>query len=493
MNNIFWKYCCFLNKKKNKKINIETENYYDTTFIKCIFHDLRTPLNNISMGTDLLLHSKKISCNSLCYAVDLLDNSNSNNSIQINEKEKDILIEIKENCKFIEHVLNSFLCINSQFDYDPENIILKMETFNLHGLFTKMKYLLYVSLLKKNITLELVLEQNLFEWVYGDQYKLQHVFMNLLSNSIKFSSDNTTIHLKCKTIMSIGNVQKFIIEVIDENVKIPSHISKHLFEKYNTSDSKKGSGLGLYISKKITEKHGGNIYYERKQTKNIFTVVLLLETCVSSTKTIHIKQKNNELFDDCIMNENENISLNNNIYDNNSAMIINKHISSFSSEKTQVFTKKTIKILFVDDSNTSLKMMEKIFETFVSDEIFFHIHKANDGLDALIQMKTDVNSFDIVITDNIMPNLTGPFLARILRGLKYTNLIFGLTGNGTEQDIEDFLKNGANYVYIKPFSLNKFEELINFIKEGAFISPTDDHKLKKNENGQFVWNKYICK
>jgi DNA-binding response OmpR family regulator len=63
-----------------------------------------------------------------------------------------------------------------------------------------------------------------------------------------------------------------------------------------------------------------------------------------------------------------------------------------------------------------------------------------------------------------MPNLTGEFLTKILRCIGYQGLIIGITGNGLEEDVKQFLDNGADYIFIKPFTKRKLDKLLDFTK-----------------------------
>ena len=54
--------------------------------------------------------------------------------------------------------------------------------------------------------------------------------------------------------------------------------------------------------------------------------------------------------------------------------------------------------------------------------------------------------------DNVMPHISGELLSKILRGIGYNGLIVGITGNGVEQDKQSFIDNGADYVFVKPFT-----------------------------------------
>ncbi|MDQ6723747.1 MAG: ATP-binding protein [Thermoproteota archaeon] len=57
------------------------------------------------------------------------------------------------------------------------------------------------------------------------------------------------------------NTNSIIVSILDTGIGINSHIKDQLFEKFATK-SKQGTGLGLYLSKKIVEAHGGKIWFE---------------------------------------------------------------------------------------------------------------------------------------------------------------------------------------------------------------------------------------
>ena len=89
----------------------------------------------------------------------------------------------------------------------------------------------------------------------ADKQRIHQVIYNLLANAIKFT-DNGLI-----SISAIKNDQKVIIfSVRDNGQGIDEKIMPKLFSKFATSPTTSGTGLGLFISRKIIDEHGGNIY-----------------------------------------------------------------------------------------------------------------------------------------------------------------------------------------------------------------------------------------
>jgi len=126
----------------------------------------------------------------------------------------------------------------------------------------------------KNISLTLEVPQNPL-MVKADPHLLEQVLANLLSNAIKFSKEDRPILLEAK-----GEEDHVTVRVVDQGPGISAEDQGRLFEKFyqgNTAAKRAGvgSGLGIYIAKKIVEAHGGQIYVESeigKGTTFSFTI-----------------------------------------------------------------------------------------------------------------------------------------------------------------------------------------------------------------------------
>jgi signal transduction histidine kinase len=96
-------------------------------------------------------------------------------------------------------------------------------------------------------------------WLNGDKFMLQIVLSNLIENAAKYSPKNTVIDV---TLSATGNQLK--LKVTDQGPGIPIDERRRIFLKFyrigneNTRKSK-GSGLGLFLTEKIVQQHGGTI------------------------------------------------------------------------------------------------------------------------------------------------------------------------------------------------------------------------------------------
>jgi signal transduction histidine kinase len=99
-------------------------------------------------------------------------------------------------------------------------------------------------------------------FVHADQGRIAQVVSNLLSNAIKFTEEGSiTVKMKREKDVNINSHELIVVSIQDTGKGIDPAVKDKLFEKFETK-SEKGMGLGLYISRKIIESHGGRIWAE---------------------------------------------------------------------------------------------------------------------------------------------------------------------------------------------------------------------------------------
>ncbi|WP_458463839.1 ATP-binding protein [Paenibacillus sp.] len=99
-------------------------------------------------------------------------------------------------------------------------------------------------------------------FIYGDEVLLEQVLVNIVSNAIKYSPDESQIVI---TVESDKNSSQMMIRVADQGIGIPEAERIRIFDKFYRSESTQhvtGTGLGLAICKGIVEVHGGTIVAE---------------------------------------------------------------------------------------------------------------------------------------------------------------------------------------------------------------------------------------
>ena len=107
--------------------------------------------------------------------------------------------------------------------------------------------------------------------IFADKAKILQVITNLIDNAVKFTDEGKI------SITVIRNKKEIEITVKDTGSGIESQIMPKLFSKF-VSSSENGTGLGLFISKKIVEAHGGTIWAENNDVRGAtFKFTLLLD------------------------------------------------------------------------------------------------------------------------------------------------------------------------------------------------------------------------
>jgi len=109
-----------------------------------------------------------------------------------------------------------------------------------------------------------------------DAIKIKQVLYNLLSNAIKFTGAGGTVTVRCR-----ADKETTVIQVIDTGIGIAPEDRANLFEEFRQVDSSltrkhEGTGLGLALTKRLVELHGGEISIDSQVGKgSTFTVTLL--------------------------------------------------------------------------------------------------------------------------------------------------------------------------------------------------------------------------
>ena len=230
---------------------LKIHNRMQEEFINIAAHELRTPIQPVLSLSELLL-SKKGNI----------------------EQYEELLESINRNGKRLQRLAENILDVTK---IESQSLQLKKERFSLNDLILSI-FANYESHMKKvnnNIVELTIAPKEDIVLVEGDKERLSQVFDNILSNAIKFTKEGT-ITVSIQRIKE--NDKEFgVVSVKDTGSGIDSEILPRLFTKFATK-SETGTGLGLYISKRIIETHGGKVWAENnlQETGATFSFSLVL-------------------------------------------------------------------------------------------------------------------------------------------------------------------------------------------------------------------------
>lgn len=197
---------------------------------------------------------------------------------------------IIDECKNLVRTLENILLMLKE-----DATILKTSTVNLKKLVQETVSFFDFALSEKNLMIHVALDESVNIAVHPGLFT--QAIRNIISNAIKFSPDNKSISITAKE-----DREKIAISIQDEGLGFAQADLQKLFDRF-TRSGKKGThgeastGLGLYLSKKIVEKHGGKLLAESKGLNKgaVFTIVLY-QVALKKLPTVPVVEQQGELF-----------------------------------------------------------------------------------------------------------------------------------------------------------------------------------------------------
>lgn len=230
-------------KNINEKIYLTKKNRF---FLRNICHELRTPLFNIQSFTQTLETSLE--------------------SFQ-EEEIKEFLQIINKEIVRLSQLINTILNI-STFNYQN---IYNLSPIAIEEIFNNLLEIYCIRLKEKKIKVIKEIKENLPCLLSKNDLMLQ-IFDNLIGNCVKFSDDNNTIIFRAYQVCNL-KTSKIRIEIGDYGIGIIKHKQKNIFKKFFKLQKEKkiiyGNGLGLYITKKLVDKHKNSIYFTTEKNEGI--------------------------------------------------------------------------------------------------------------------------------------------------------------------------------------------------------------------------------
>ncbi|MDD5134463.1 MAG: cache domain-containing protein [Phycisphaerae bacterium] len=203
---------------------------------------------------------------------------------QINEKQKKSLDGAARNLDYLTATVKKFLNLGKiekgELEAKKAIIAIKEDVFDV------IINSLSTDTARKNLRVDNQINANLK--VDADVELLQIAANNLLGNAIKYGRQGGDILITSRTIDNHTE-----IEVYNDSAPIKEDQKDKLFKRFSRLDnpetrSVKGSGLGLFITKQIIEKHGGQIRVEPKEKGNSFIFLLPIKQICSSKENIYV-------------------------------------------------------------------------------------------------------------------------------------------------------------------------------------------------------------
>ena len=371
----------------------EEGNRAKSAFLFNMSHDLRTPMNAIIGYTELLQSH--------------FDGS---------ESTKKYLSKLMDSSKFLMFLLNNAIELAS---LESGGEILKESLANAKRFNDMLDAVIENSVRERNIHFSRTvnIEHNN---VMCDTMKLRIIFLNLLSNSIKYTPMGGSIRMDLEELPSERQGYALFKTVVsDTGIGISPVFLPHIFENFsrekNTSMSGIfGAGLGMPVVKKLVELMGGSIFVESTVGKGTAVTVIIPHRIVEREELYGLTKGANTI--DCKLIEGK-------------------------------------RVLLAEDNELNAEIAIMI----LSDAGFLCDHVV-DGTEAVAAIeKQPEDYYDLVLMDIQMPLMDGYKATRIIRqleGKKSQIPILAITANALEEDKRMALAAGMNGHIAKPIDVS---------------------------------------
>jgi signal transduction histidine kinase/DNA-binding response OmpR family regulator/HAMP domain-containing protein len=223
---------------EEKSRQLEAASKHKSEFLANMSHELRTPLNAIIGFSEVLLERM---------------------FGELNEKQEEYLQDILSSGRHLLDLINDILDISK---VEAGRMELMPETFSLPDILESSLMMIRERASRHGLELSLEVDPAL-DLIVADERMVKQVVVNLLSNAVKFTPAGGQVAVAAR-LTAGGEAQ---VAVRDTGVGIAPADQARIFDEFQqarsgTAKSQEGTGLGLTLSKKFVELHGGRIWLE---------------------------------------------------------------------------------------------------------------------------------------------------------------------------------------------------------------------------------------
>jgi signal transduction histidine kinase/CheY-like chemotaxis protein len=224
-------------QERSRQLEVASE--HKSKFLASMSHELRTPLNAVIGFSDVLLERM---------------------FGDLNERQEEYVRDIRDSGRHLLELINEILDLSKveagrmELDLAPVPMMQVLE----HGV-----AMVRERAARQGVSLTLACDGDL-GLVSADELKLKQVVLNLLTNAVKFTGEGGAVHV---TARIAGDEAQ--IEVRDTGIGIADDEQEQIFEAFQRGgravrSTTEGTGLGLTLSKRIVQLHGGRVWLESR-------------------------------------------------------------------------------------------------------------------------------------------------------------------------------------------------------------------------------------
>lgn len=228
----------YIDDLKRAKERAELADRAKSEFLANISHEIRTPLNGILGFADLLASGIR------------------------DPKNRHYLDNIRTSGQNLLQLINDILDLSK---IESGRIELQHDVVDIHSLLREIESIFSLQLLQKRITFRAEVDADIPRKMILDEIRIRQILLNLIGNAIKFTAQGY-VRVKVRTGKPVpgNNITDLTIAVVDTGIGIQPSEQKVIFESFRQQSGQSnrkygGTGLGLTITKRLTQKMGGTI------------------------------------------------------------------------------------------------------------------------------------------------------------------------------------------------------------------------------------------
>ncbi|MCL2124871.1 MAG: ATP-binding protein [Oscillospiraceae bacterium] len=380
-------------------ISLEIASQAKSDFLSNMSHEMRTPMNAIIGMTTI--GKRAASPEKKDYALNKIEDAST-------------------------HLLGIINDVLDMSKIEADKLELSPVDFCFDKMLQSVMSVINFRVEEKHQSLAVQEDDDVPQYIIGDDQRLAQVIMNLLSNAVKFTPEGGNIGFSASLVGEKDGVCELRMEVTDNGIGISPEQQQRLFKAFEQAESGTsrkfgGTGLGLSISKRIIELMDGHIWVESEPehgSRFIFTI-----KTIRSKKEELSPQESTEHADD-------------NLDDESVTTFYGKHI------------------LVAEDVDINREVLLALL-----DGSLLTIDCAVNGREALEMVAAAHDKYDLVFMDMQMPEMDGLEATRMIRALALRREnrlpIIAMTANVFKSDIEECMAAGMDEHIGKPLNLNE--------------------------------------
>ncbi|WP_181072554.1 ATP-binding protein [Nonlabens tegetincola] len=387
-------------------------------FLSTITHELRTPMYAVTGLTHLLLSSSP------------------------RDDQQEHLETLKSSGEYLLSLIDNILDFNK---LEANKVELEEIKFDLRKRIADIVKTLDKQVKDKNNKIVIIHDEAIASSLVGDPVKISQILINLLGNSIKFTS-NGTITIKTKLIKKSKEKSKILFEVQDTGKGISKDRQEQIFENFTqenieTAREHGGTGLGLAIVKKLVTLMGSEIKLESEVGKgSVFSFAIDFNNPDSNSFVDQIDSNNTKAPTPTPIA----------VYGSHDEVPTPAKTAPILKTETPEFEiLKGKKVLIVEDNKINQMITKKILEQkeFICDV-------ANNGEEAVAMARA--NEYDLILMDIHMPVMDGKRATVEIRKFNSKTPLLALTAVTLENAQDELIEIGFDDIIPKPFKMDEF-------------------------------------